>query len=88
MKAVMISIRPNWCEMIASGKKIVEVRKTKPKLDPPFKCYIYCTKKHFDDGNGDLVFYGFDRSPEKSALLLPPALARLSVSLYATRFCL
>ena len=43
-KAVMISIRPEWCEKIASGKKTVEVRKTKPKLDPPFKCYIYCTK--------------------------------------------
>ena len=44
MKAVMISINPKWCELIASGKKTVEVRKTKPKLDVPFKCYIYCTK--------------------------------------------
>lgn len=44
MKAVMISIRPEWCEKIASGKKTVEVRKTKPKLETPFKCYIYCTK--------------------------------------------
>ena len=44
MKAVMISIRPEWCEKIASGKKTVEVRKTRPKIDPPFKCYIYCTK--------------------------------------------
>ena len=43
-KAVLISIQPNWCELIASGKKTVEVRKTKPKLDTPFKCYIYCTK--------------------------------------------
>lgn len=47
MKAVLISIQPKWCELIASGKKTVEVRKTKPKLDVPFKCYIYCTKdKH------------------------------------------
>ena len=44
MKAVMISIRPEWCEKIARGKKTVEVRKTKPKLETPFKCYIYCTK--------------------------------------------
>jgi predicted transcriptional regulator len=44
MKAVLISIRPKWCEMIASGKKTVEVRKSRPKLEPPFKCYIYCTK--------------------------------------------
>lgn len=44
MKAVLISIQPKWCELIASGKKTVEVRKTKPKLETPFKCYIYCTK--------------------------------------------
>lgn len=24
-------------------RKTIEVRKTKPKLDTPFKCYIYCT---------------------------------------------
>ena len=43
-KAVMISIRPKWCEKIASGKKAIEVRKTRPKLQTPFKCYIYCTQ--------------------------------------------
>lgn len=42
-KAVMISIRPKWCEKIARGKKTIEVRKTRPKLETPFKCYIYCT---------------------------------------------
>lgn len=45
MRAVMISIHPKWCDLIASGKKTIEVRKTKPKLDTPFKCYIYCTQK-------------------------------------------
>lgn len=44
-KSVLISINPQWCELIASGKKTVEVRKTKPKTNMPFKCYIYCTKK-------------------------------------------
>lgn len=44
-KAVLIIIQPKWCELIASGKKTVEVRKTKPKLDTPFKVYIYQTKK-------------------------------------------
>lgn len=44
MKSVLISINPKWCEKIASGKKTVEVRKTRPKLEMPFKCYIYCTK--------------------------------------------
>ena len=43
MKTVLISIQPKWCELIASGKKTVEVRKTRPKIDVPFKCYIYCT---------------------------------------------
>lgn len=45
MKAVLISIQPRWCELIASGKKTVEVRKTKPKLESPFICYIYQTRK-------------------------------------------
>lgn len=44
MKAVLISIRPKWCELIASGKKTIEVRKTRPKSETPFKCYIYCTQ--------------------------------------------
>ena len=43
-KAVLISIQPKWCELIANGKKTVEVRKTKPKLETPFKVYIYMTK--------------------------------------------
>ena len=43
MKSVLISIQPKWCELIASGKKTIEVRKTKPNLELPFKCYIYCT---------------------------------------------
>ncbi len=43
-KAVMISIRPKWCEKICRGEKTIEVRKTRPKLETPFKCYIYCTQ--------------------------------------------
>ena len=49
MKSVLISIQPKWCELIANGKKTIEVRKTKPKLKPPFKCYIYCTKSTQSD---------------------------------------
>lgn len=44
MKSVLISIQPKWCELIANGEKTIEVRKTRPKLETPFKCYIYCTK--------------------------------------------
>lgn len=42
-KAVLISIRPKWCEKIVNGEKTIEVRKTRPKMNTPFKCYIYCT---------------------------------------------
>lgn len=44
MKAVLISIHPCWCEQITSGAKTMEVRKSRPKLETPFKCYIYQTK--------------------------------------------
>ena len=47
-KAVLISINPKWCAMIASGEKTVEVRKNRPQIKPPFKCYIYCTKHNND----------------------------------------
>ena len=54
MRAVLISIRPEWCELIASGKKTVEIRKTIPRkfvhdgfyggyVAEPFKVYIYET---------------------------------------------
>ena len=52
MKSVLISIQPKWCELIANGKKTVEVRKTKPKLETPFKVYIYCTKQKV---NGEIL---------------------------------
>ena len=45
-KAVMLSIRPKWVEKIVNGEKTIEVRKTRPKLQTPFKCYIYCTMDH------------------------------------------
>ncbi len=55
MKAVLISTRPEWCEKIChkigtdkNGKPIyeksIEVRKAKPSIPTPFKCYIYCCK--------------------------------------------
>lgn len=44
MKAVMLAAQPKWCEKIANEEKKVEVRKTAPKREVPFKCYIYCTK--------------------------------------------
>ena len=42
MKSVLIAIRPQLVEKIASGQKTIEVRKTAPQ-EVPFKAYIYCT---------------------------------------------
>lgn len=42
-KAVLMSIHPEWRELIASGRKTIEVRKTYPKAKTPFKVYIYST---------------------------------------------
>lgn len=63
MKFVLISIRPKWCRLIASGKKTIEVRKTYPKLPTPFKCYIYETKARTDtptfiDEDGHVLYTG------------------------------
>jgi predicted transcriptional regulator len=43
-KAVLLSIKPNLCGLIANSKKTIEIRKTKPKIEVPFKVYIYCTQ--------------------------------------------
>jgi len=57
MIGVMISIKPEWVKKILRGKKIIEVRKTMPRLKTPFKCYIYCTKpsKKFQTICGSMV---------------------------------
>ena len=48
-KAILISLHPTWCEKIMSGRKTIEVRRTRPKMNPPFKCYIYKC------GNGKVI---------------------------------
>lgn len=57
MKAVLISIQPRWCKLIANGKKTVEVRKSKPKMEAPFKVYIYCTqeKRRYSPWGGKVI---------------------------------
>ena len=44
MKAIMISIKPEWVCKILNGEKTIEIRKTMPKCKLPCKVYIYCTK--------------------------------------------
>ncbi len=63
MKSVLISIQPKWCKLIASGEKTIEVRKTRPKLETPFKCYIYCTK-------GMLLYENFPNGTESREINL------------------
>lgn len=58
-KSVITSVSPKECELIASGRQTMLVRKTRPKIETPFKCYIYQTKrkaglKHFDQDSNKL----------------------------------
>ena len=62
-RAVLISIQPKWCELVANGKKTIEVRKTRPKLETPFKCYIYCTK---ENSIYDMLLISNEKGFEKS----------------------
>lgn len=63
MKAVLMSIKPKWVDKIASGQKTIEVRKTIPKIETPFKCYIYETKrKQVEKLDGcEITYYGRGR---------------------------
>lgn len=63
MKAVLISTRPKWCEKIANKVKRLEIRKTAPKLKPPFKVYVYCTKGplYLNSHNGYVYLEESDR---------------------------
>lgn len=62
-KAVLISIKPYWCDLIKNGMKTAEVRKNYPNIILPFKAYIYCTRgeclligdKHPFSGNGMVI---------------------------------
>jgi predicted transcriptional regulator len=58
----MLSIRPKWSTLITIGEKTVEVRKTRPKIEPPFKCYIYETKAESEipwvDEDGHFIYKG------------------------------
>jgi predicted transcriptional regulator len=54
MRAVLISIRPEWCEKILNGEKIIEVRKSTPK-ELPIKAYIYEAKGSSKKGRGKVI---------------------------------
>lgn len=57
-RSVMISVKPRFCDLIAREKKKIEVRKTRPKTEIPFKCYIYCTRAKISEklySNGTVI---------------------------------
>lgn len=73
--AVLISIWPKWCELIAKGKKTIEIRKTRPKLETPFKCYIYCTLSGSNEFfretlGGDVAAWNRSRMAEKKGMVI------------------
>lgn len=45
MKAILISTLPKACKAIASGEQTLLLTKRLPKLETPFKVYVYCTKQ-------------------------------------------
>ena len=54
MKTILMSIRPEWCELIISGRKSLELRKQHPKEKGPFRVLVYCSsggKKIYRNGN-------------------------------------
>lgn len=53
MKAILMSIRPEWCDLIIRGQKTVEIRKSCPAHGTPFKVYIYCTRTASKEFNSD-----------------------------------
>lgn len=50
-KAVLISVQPKWTELILEGSKTIEVRKTRPSIETPFKVYVYHTLPTTGDWN-------------------------------------
>lgn len=62
MKKVLISIHPKWCELIFNGQKTIEVRKTRPLIDMPFKVFVYETKAQFVKSiRGACTTFGYGR---------------------------
>jgi predicted transcriptional regulator len=59
MKAILMSIRPQWVAKILNGEKTVEIRKTAPNVKVPIDVYIYCTKGKYEMGkfNSDKKYH-------------------------------
>jgi hypothetical protein len=63
MKAILMSVRPEWVAKILKGEKTIDIRKTVPKgadkvkkLKEPINIYIYCTKCDYRSGIYNVVY--------------------------------
>lgn len=45
MNKILMSIKPQWCSKIFDGEKMIELRKTRPNISPPFEVLVYRTKQ-------------------------------------------
>ena len=62
MNKILMSIKPQWCQKIFNGEKTIEVRRTRPKLEPPFEVLVYETKGQFIKSvKGACTTYGYGR---------------------------
>lgn len=59
MKAIIMSVQPQWLKKILVGEKTIEIRKTIPKCDLPIDVYLYCTQKKV---NGENLYIQFDQN--------------------------
>lgn len=63
MKTILMSIRPQWCNLIFGGYKVIELRKTIPRdILTPFKCFVYETMARLEepwmDEDGHMIWRG------------------------------
>ncbi len=79
MKSVLMSIQPKWVEKIASGEKTIEIRKTKPNQQTPFKAHIYCT-------NTPKYHHLYDLRPYNNGKIVLGCVQHNSQSLVADNF--
>lgn len=86
---ILISIRPEWVAKILIGEKKIEVRKTRPKVKSPFKCFIYCTlgKELWGDGTAE-TWWGIalDEDIDK-VFRLNPTLSQLNGKVIGEFIC-
>ena len=47
--AVLAAIRPPWIPNILNELKTAEIRRRKPSIPTPFRCFMYCTEPNMSD---------------------------------------